>query len=72
MAFVYGTPLHRAAMATDERWSAELAKAFGKQAGDVRYTVRGRGGEGTELRAAYDAHVEAQMAWADECKRATS
>jgi hypothetical protein len=67
MAFVYGSPLHRAAQATDDAWSAELGRLFGKHAGDVRYSLAGRGDEGSELRRLYDAFRDANEAWAVEC-----
>jgi hypothetical protein len=61
-----GTEKHKAALATDNAWSAELCKAFGKRAGDVRYTVEGQGRPGSALRAAYEARKAAQIAWYEE------
>jgi hypothetical protein len=61
-----GTEKHREALRTDQAWSAELYKAFGRQAGDKRYTMEGRGKPGTALRAAYDARTTADQAWHDE------
>ncbi len=58
-----GTDLHRAALATDDAWQAELVRCFGKQAGDVRYAKAGKGEPGTPLRAAYEARKAAQEAW---------
>ncbi len=55
--------LNREAQAADDRWSALLHKAFGKQAGDVRYTPRGHGEAGTALRAAYDRFCVTRDAW---------
>ena len=58
-----GTEAHRRAQATDDAWQAELVKAFGKRAGDVRYTKAGEGEEGSALRLAHDARMVAQEAW---------
>jgi hypothetical protein len=49
--------------AADTAWSAELVRLFGAEAGDVRYTPRGRGEEGTELRKLYEARDSARIAW---------
>ena len=45
-------PIHAAyyaAQAADDAWSAELQKQFGRNAGDMRYTPRGRGEPGSKL-----------------------
>jgi len=49
--------------AADDAWSAELARQFAKNAGDFRYTSRGRGDPGTPLRALYDTREAAREAW---------
>lgn len=49
--------------AADAELSAELGKAFGEKAGDVRYTKQGEGEAGTPLNAAYLAYREARDAW---------
>lgn len=46
-----GTQAHREALDTDNAWQAELEKAFGKRAGDMRYVKAGHGEPGTALRA---------------------
>lgn len=51
------------AIAADDHWSKLLKKQFGKAAGDVRYTKEGRGEEGSELRAAYEARTKASCRW---------
>jgi hypothetical protein len=58
-----GTEAHREALATDNAWQAELVKAFGKHAGDMRYQSPGKGDPGTALRAAYEARMAAQARW---------
>lgn len=58
-----GSIEHQAFCAADDAWSLELRKAFGKQAGDVRYTARGKGDPGSVLRAAYDAREAARVAY---------
>lgn len=45
--------LFQAFGSADARWSRELKRLFGKDAGDVRYSKRGEGSPGTELNAAY-------------------
>jgi hypothetical protein len=62
MAKLY-TDLHRKALETDQAWSAELQRLFGKRAGDVRYTKQGKGAPGTALRAIYEAREAADIAW---------
>jgi hypothetical protein len=47
----------------DDAWSAELHRVFGKQAGDARYTARGKGDEGSELRRLHDVREAARLAW---------
>ena len=61
--FPFNTPAHRAALDTDRAWSAELVKAFGRNAGDMRYVKAGQGDPGTPLRAAYEARHTASTAW---------
>ena len=50
---------YRAAVIIDELYSAELRSAFGKRAGDVRYTAEGKGEVGTHLRRLHIAKLEA-------------
>lgn len=50
---------YRAATAADEAWGSELRRQFGKRAGDVRYTTRGKGEPGSELRRLHDAKLAA-------------
>lgn len=50
-------------LAADEAWSAELHRLFGSDAGDVRYTRRGKGDPGSRLRELYDAFDKARDAW---------
>ena len=57
------TAIHKLALATDDAWSKELVKLFGKNAGDVRYREEGKGVEGSLLRRLYDARKEAQQNW---------
>lgn len=52
-------------LAIDAAWSGELHRAFGKRAGDVRYTKEGEGLPGTKLNDAYLAFVVAGKAWRD-------
>lgn len=48
-------------LTTDNAWSDELRRRFGKRAGDVRYTAEGRTGEVLErLHAAREA---ARVEW---------
>jgi hypothetical protein len=70
MSFKYGSPLHRAALAADQAWSAELQRLFGKHAGDVRYHAAGKGDAGTALRRLYDTYVVARDSWSVECQEA--
>lgn len=61
--FKFGSPEHRAAQATDDAWSLELRRVFGKQAGDIRYTPRGKGEPDSELRRLYAAREVARLAY---------
>lgn len=54
------------ALRTDNAWTVELVKVFGKNAGDVRYLKAGQGFPGTPLNAAYLARTAAQEAWHNE------
>jgi hypothetical protein len=48
--------------AADARWMAEIRKAFPREwAGDVRYTYRAQGDDGTPLRAAYDEYLRTRQ-----------
>jgi hypothetical protein len=47
----------------DDAWSAELKRTFGKDACNARYTERGKGSEGSELRRLHDAREAARLAW---------
>ncbi len=60
--------LYSAAITADRRWSAELSRLFGKQAGDVRYTKRGEGEPGTELNAAYREFTRTSAEWRDSLR----
>ena len=60
--FKFGSPEHLEAQRTDDVWSAELQRLFGKRAGDVRYTPHGKGEPGSALRVAYDAREAARKA----------
>lgn len=51
--------LYRAAVIIDELYGAELRSAFGRRAGDVRYTNEGKGEVGTHLRRLHIAKREA-------------
>lgn len=62
-----GSEEHKAFQIADEAWSALLRKEFGKQAGDVRYTTRGKGEPGTILRAAYDTRDAARIVYDRSC-----
>lgn len=50
------------AQAACDAWSKELHAAFGKRAGDKRYTDEGKGAAGSTLRAAYDRFAAATAA----------
>lgn len=51
---------YKAWAAADDAWHALLKAQFGRDAGDVRYTARGRGEPGTALRAAHDEFKRTQ------------
>lgn len=54
--------IHTAHAAADEKWMAEIRAAFpGEWAGDVRYTPRAHGEEGTPLRAAYEEYQRTRV-----------
>jgi hypothetical protein len=57
---------HEIAKWLDNAWQEALEAAFGKHAGDMRYTKAGEGDTGSELRRLYDARMVAQKAWHDE------
>lgn len=63
MPYIPGSAAWRRAMETDEAWSKELVRCYGKDAGDVRYSDIGRGTAGSHLRALFNARMEAQEAW---------
>ena len=63
MDFRFGGPEHTLAQTTDDAWSAELQRRFGKRAGDVRYTLQGKGEPGSVLRLLYDARDAAREAY---------
>jgi hypothetical protein len=44
-------------------WHNALIDVFGSNAGQARYEPRGRGEQGSPLRAAYLAREEARLAW---------
>ena len=67
--FKFGSPEHVAAQVTDDAWSAELRRLFGKRAGDVRYTPQGNGDAGSDLRRLYDAREAARKAYDDAIAR---
>ena len=52
-----------AAVDADEAWQRELARLFGKNAGDVRYTAKGSGSYGTELNRKYLDFLRATSEW---------
>ncbi len=41
---ITGIPEYHAFAAADAAWQAELERLFGKNAGDIRYTLEGRSG----------------------------
>jgi len=59
----------RAYVAADAAWSAELKRIFGKHAGDARYTDRGKGETGSDLRRLHDAARAANAAWGPVSRR---
>lgn len=54
---------YAAFLAADKAWSEQLRLAFGKDAGDVRYTKRGEGTEGTPLNDAFREFKRAGDEW---------
>lgn len=46
---------------TDDAWSAELHAQFGRDAGDARYTPKGKGAPGSKLRKLHDAQDAARL-----------
>ncbi|MDQ0422311.1 hypothetical protein J2045_003359 [Peteryoungia aggregata LMG 23059] len=53
---------HAAHAAADERWMAEIRAAYPREwAGDVRYTDRAQGEEGSPLRAAYEEYQRTRL-----------
>jgi hypothetical protein len=60
--FPYTDALH-AFQAADDAWSDQLQREFGKNAGDARYTERGKGDEGSTLSRLHNAREEARVAW---------
>ena len=54
---------YRAFATADEDWHRELARQFGRHAGDARYEPRGKGEPGTALRTAFDARMAAFYAY---------
>lgn len=48
--------------AAEDAWQAELEEAF-PDAHEARYLPRGKGKDGTPLRAAYEAREAARVAW---------
>lgn len=57
------TPALKPFQDADDAWSAELKRVFGRNAGDARYTDRGKGVEGSTLRQLHDAREAARAAW---------
>jgi hypothetical protein len=57
------TPARIPFLEADDAWSAELQRQFGRNAGQARYEVRGKGEEGSELRRLHDLRMTAQAAW---------
>lgn len=47
----------------DDAWHKAVTEAFGKDAGQVRYTPAGRGLPGSALREAFDARENARREW---------
>lgn len=50
----------------DDIWQIALEFEFGVNASDRRYTIEGRGVDGSKLRAAYDARMAAMRAYEAE------
>lgn len=61
-AFPY-TPELQPFQTADDAWSAELQRKFGKDAGQARYEPRGKGEEGSQLRALHDAREATRVVW---------
>lgn len=59
--------LYAVALAADQAWGDELRRLFGKNAGDIRYTKRGQGEPGSELRRLHDAKLAADAALRASC-----
>lgn len=60
------TPIKRAQRAfqdADDEWSRQLQRAFGRNAGDFRYTIKGMGEPGSTLRCAYYGFKAARLEW---------
>lgn len=62
--------LWQAWIAADAVWSEELRRQFGRDAGDIRYTGRGRGLEGSELRRLHDEFRRTGDEWRAAVDRA--
>jgi hypothetical protein len=54
-------PLYLAAVTADEAWQVELARQYGKAAGDARYDARGTATP--ELQRLHKAFRDANDAW---------
>jgi len=65
---IWNESLRQEALRADHAWSIELLRLFGKNAGDVRYTAKGCGEEGSELRRLYIAFRLATDAWQETIK----
>ncbi len=59
----------KAFQVADDAWGDELRRSFGKNAGDVRYTARGKGEEGSTLRRLHDAREVARTAWENATRK---
>lgn len=56
--------LNRIANDAEEKWTAEIRKAFPKKhPGDIRYISSGKGESGTPLRFAYVRRMESVKLW---------
>lgn len=64
------SPLYVAACAADDAYGAELRRLFGARAGDVRYTLKGSGKPGSELRRLRDTKLAADRALAEATQTA--
>lgn len=47
----------------DYEWHEALIEAFGREGGQARYEERGKGEDGSDLRAAYEARESARLKW---------